>query len=141
MGPRIDKIMTAVHDATRDKIKLQQVWRHFHDRSLNINPLQATRSPGTGSPGEKKKNVNPATMTLLGGKEELVDGLYLPEELDNWASSMYVLTQSKGRLKMDAPPSPDKSFPLKGSETGGSHSDPKSITRAAIAAVISRGST
>jgi hypothetical protein len=25
MGPRIDKIMTAVHDATRDKIKLQQV--------------------------------------------------------------------------------------------------------------------
>jgi hypothetical protein len=72
-------------------------------------------------------------MTLLGGKEEEVDGLYLPEELDNWANSMYVLTQTKGKLKLEAAPSPDKA--LSGTDGGGSHADPKAVTRAAVAAV------
>jgi hypothetical protein len=89
-----------------------------------------------GSPEKKKKNINPATMTLLGGKEEEVDGLYLPEELDNWASSMYVLTQTKGKLKMEAPQSPDRGTGA-ASETSGSHADPKAVTRAAVAAVTS----
>ena len=73
-------------------------------------------------------------MTLLGGKEEQVDGLYLPEELGNWANSMYVLNQTKGKLKMETPQSPDKTL-LTGHDTGGSHADPKSVTRAAVAAV------
>jgi hypothetical protein len=42
---------------------------------------------------------------------------------------MYVLTQTKGKLKLEA------ASPTRGTETGGSHSDPKSVTRAAIAAV------
>ncbi len=84
--------------------------------------------------GGKKKNVNPAAMTLLGGKEEQVDGLYLPEELGNWANSMYVLNQTKGKLKMETTQSPEVAL-LNGSDTGGSHADPKSVTRAAIAAV------
>ena len=87
-----------------------------------------------GSPGKKKKNINPASMTLLGGKEEEFDGLYLPEELDNWASSMYVLTQTKGKLKLEAPQSPDRGTGA-ASETSGSHADPKAVTRAAVAAV------
>ena len=47
---------------------------------------------------------------------------------------MYVLTQTKGKLKLDAQ-SPTKGAAT-GTETTASLSDPKSITRAAIAAVM-----
>lgn len=80
MGPRIDKLMTAVHDAARDRVKQKEVevsggvrwgfgasWAYAY---------QGSQVPGGGSPEGRKKKINPAMMTLLGGKEEEVDGLY-----------------------------------------------------------------
>jgi len=87
MGARMDKIMTAVHDAQRDRLKQQQ------QQQQQQRLLASSTSPSAGggsSPDErKKKPKNAGQMTLLGGKEEEVDGLLLPEELDNWANSMY----------------------------------------------------